>query len=324
MLRFFVLFLVLFPFTVLAQGVVKEIHSSNEVFIEIVLPTDFKKDQKVLITGQANKKLVALGTVRSEVDPYNPGIFKVRIEELFDNHLVLVGDVVEIVNYKTLRDMKVPGFNSLTLADGKSTPAEFQELAYFGVFTSEGHTLEKKEVLISPFQVQYGITNDFGVKVVNALWFDGYANLGLKYRALSNKYAKITLNTLGAYKVQQQDWIGQFGGVITVPSNSKFQNHFMFTATFDPQYNDSRATKDLGLFTYSDIRSITEYITDDWDRILYGPVYNVELQTFGGTVSYMWIWSTFHISLGIATKDFTNLTFGPEGYYYVFDAFWRF
>ena len=30
------------------------------------------------------------------------------------------------------------------------------------------------------------------------------------------------------------------------------------------------------------------------------------------------------MSLGIATRDFTNMTFSPEGYYYVYDLFWRF
>jgi len=98
----------------------------------------------------------------------------------------------------------------------------------------------------------------------------------------------------------------------------------MFTGTFDPQYDDAKATKDLHLYRDSDIRSITEYMTSRWNRVLYGPVYNVELQTFGGTISYMWIWSTLHASLGIATRDITNLTFGPEGYYYVYDLFWRF
>ncbi len=98
----------------------------------------------------------------------------------------------------------------------------------------------------------------------------------------------------------------------------------MANITFDPQYEKSKATQDLRLFSDSDVRSITEYITDRWNRILFGPVYNVELQTLGGTVSHMWIWQTFHMSLGVATRDFSNLTFGQKGYYYVYDLFWRF
>jgi hypothetical protein len=132
------------------------------------------------------------------------------------------------------------------------------------------------------------------------------------------------VNTFGAYKVQSNDYIWQTGGVITLPQNAKFQNHLMVNITLDPQFSEAHATKGLGLFQDSDIRSITEYITDDWNRILYGPTYNVELQTLGGTASYMWIWSTFHMSLGMATKDFSNLNFGKNGYYYVYDFFLRF
>ena len=239
--------------------------------------------------------------------------------------MILLGDRVSVFNKEFIKNHKIPGFNSLTLGGGNHVSAQYKELAYFGVFTADGHTLDKEEFLISPFQFQYGITDDFGLKVVNALWFDGYVNAGLKYRAVHNKHAKITINGLGAYKVQKQDWIAQAGGVITLPSNSKFQSHFMGNFIFDPQSTDARATENFKLFRTSDIRSITEYITDDWNRVLYGPVYNVELQTFGGTFSYMWIWSMFHMSLGVATRDFTNLSFGSDsGYYYVYDFFLRF
>ena len=92
----------------------------------------------------------------------------------------------------------------------------------------------------------------------------------------------------------------------------------------DKQSIDAKATENFGLYQDSDIRSITEYTTDSWNRILFGPTFNFELQAFGGTASYMLIWNTFHMSLGIATKDFTNLTFGKKGYYYIYDVFWRF
>ena len=248
----------------------------------------------------------------------------IEIEEVIDNSLMMPKDIIYPLDYKLIKDENIPGFTSLSMEGDHDMPAKFKELAYFGVFTNEGHTLDRHETMVSLFQLQYGFTNTFGVKVVNALWLDGYANLGAKYRVLKNKYAKITVNSLGAYKVQSNDYIWQAGGVITLPSNAKFQNHFMVNIIFDPQYTNAKVTKGLGLFKESDIRSITEYVTDDWNRILYGPTYNVELQTLGGTVSYMWIWNTFHTSLGIATRDFTNLSFGTDGYYYVYDLFWRF
>lgn len=284
----------------------------------------FYHGKRIVVFSNREDKIIAIGRIRDTEMEGMPDLVKVDIEEIVDNFMVVPGDKVEVLYSRLYDEKKIPGFFSLTLSGSQHTPARFKELAYFGVFTSEGHALDQKEVLISPFQLQYGITDEVGVRVVNSLWLDGYANIGAKYQVMKNKYAKITLNTFGAYKVQDQDWIHQAGAVISKPSNSKFQSHFMVNVTFDPQYAESKATKDLALFQDSDIRSITEYITDRWNRVLFGPVYNVELQTFGGTVSHMWIWDTFHMSLGIATRDFSNLTFGTEGYYYVYDLFWRF
>jgi hypothetical protein len=296
----------------------------REVIADIYDAAQIKKGSKVIILSRKADLAIAFGTVKNIDLNVSPHVALIQIEEIIDNHMIMPKDLVYPVDYKLMKEKNIPGFASLSLHGDDNIPAKFKELANFGVFTSEGHTLDSQELLISPFQVQYGVTNDFGVKVVNALWLDGYANLGLKYRAMRNKYGKITVNTLGAYKVQSNDYIWQMGGVITLPQNAKFQNHFMASITVDPQFSDAHATKGLGLFQDSDIRSITEYITDDWNRILYGPTYNVELQTLGGTASYMWIWTTFHMSLGLATKDFTNLTFSKNGYYYVYDFFWRF
>ena len=314
-----------FSFPVFSQGVITRINNTKQVLVEMKSLEGFLPDAKVIILSEENQTLLAFGKVHDIHLETTPALVKVDIIEIVDNSLVSVGDQVDLASIETFKDHDIPGFNSLTLSSSRKIPSRYKELVYLGVFTSEGHNLEKSETLISPFQIQYGITDKFGAKIVNALWLDGYLNGGLKYQVVHNKYAKLTLNSFGAYKVERQDWIGQFGGVLTLPQNAKFQNHFAATFTFDPQFKQANATSNLGLFQDSDIRNITEYILDNWNRVLYGPVYNVELQAFGGTVSYMWIWDHFHMSLGIATKDFTNLTIGgTEGYYYVYDFFWRF
>ncbi len=324
MKQLFVIILFIFSLNVWSNGQIIDIMDPREVIADIYDAAQIKKGSKVIILSRKADLAIAFGTVKNIDLNVSPHVALIVIEEIIDNHMIMPKDLVYPVDYKLMKEKNIPGFASLSLHGDDNIPAKFKELANFGVFTSEGHTLDSHELLLSPFQVQYGVTNDFGVKVVNALWLDGYANLGLKYRAMRNKYGKITVNTLGAYKIQSNDYIWQMGGVITLPQNAKFQNHFMANITFDPQFSDAHATKGLGLFQDSDIRSITEYITDDWNRILYGPTYNVELQTLGGTASYMWIWTTFHMSLGLATKDFTNLTFSKNGYYYVYDFFWRF
>lgn len=324
MKTFLLLCLFLFPALAWSNGQVMEITDPKEIIAEIYDARLFSAGDKVIIVSRRIKKAIAFGFVKKIDLTVTPFMAQIEIEEVIDNSLMMPKDIIYPVDHQLMKDKGIPGFTSLTLGGDHTIPAKFKELAYFGVFTNDGHTLDRHETLVSLFQLQYGLTNNFSAKVVNALWLDGYANIGAKYRVLKNKYAKITINTLGAYKLQSNDYIWQTGGVVTLPYNAKFQNHFMVNIILDPQYTDANATKGLGLFKESDIRSITEYVTDDWNRILYGPTYNVELQTLGGTVSYMWIWNTFHTSLGIATQDFSNLTFSQDGYYYVYDFFWRF
>jgi hypothetical protein len=324
-MKLIVFFLIIFlPLKVFSYGVVTEIHGPQEIIADIYDATQIQMNRRVFIFSRQLNRVVAFGIVKKIDLKVSPSIALIAIDEIIDNALVLNKDLIYPLDFNLMKEKNVPGFTSLTLSGDGTIPARFKELAYFGVFTAEGHPLDERELLISPFQLQYGIKNDFGIKMVNALWLDGYANLGLKYRLLRNKYARVTMNTLGAYKIQSRDYIWQVGGVVTLPANAKFQNHLMINITLDPQFAEAHATKGLRLFQDSDIRSITEYITNDWNRIIYGPTYNVELQTFGGTVSYMWIWDSFHTSLGFATRDFSNLEIGKKGYYYVYDLFWRF
>lgn len=321
---FQILLILLFPSVASANGLVTEIHDSEEVVADIYDASEIQLNRKVIFISRKSNKAIAFGVVKKIDLKVSPHPALIEIEEIIDHSLIMPKDLIYPLNYEMLKDKKVPGFTSLSLHGDNDIPSQFKELASFGVFTSDGHTLDAQEFLISPFQIQYGIINDFGVKMVNALWLDGYANAGIKYRAMRNKYARVTVNTFGAYKIQSQDYIWQAGGVVTLPSNAKFQSHLMMNITLDPQFSEAHATKGFALFQDSDIRSITEYITNDWNRVLYGFAYNVDLQAFGGTVSYMWIWDSFHTSLGIATRDFSNLTVGRDAYYYVYDIFWRF
>lgn len=321
---FFLLIFLISSSNVFANGQVISIEDSEELFVDLYDLDGFKEESIVIIVSRKTNKAIAYGKIERIDREAIPHPALVRIIEIIDNSLVIPKDFIYPLSYKILKEKKIPGFASLTATGQRNMPARFKELASFGVFTSEGHTLDKHETLLSLFKVQYGITNDVNLQVVNALWLDGYANAGVKVAALRNKYAKVTVHSLGAHSFKNNDNIWQAGGVVTLPQNAKFQNHFMVTMTFDEQSDSAKATKDFNLFKDSDIRNISEYITDDWNRLLWGPTYNVELQTFGGTISYMWIWDTFHMSLGMATRDFTELKVGRDGYYYVYDLFWRF
>ncbi len=325
MVKFFLLtFILLTSSLAWSQAKVSSFYTNRSVIVEVYENDLYPVEERVLIISQFEQKIVAFGTVLTKYVESVPVRALIEIDEVVDHQMVLTGDFVYPLEKESIEKYKVPGFLSLTLNGDRHLPAKYKELPYYGVFTSDGHALDKKEWLMGLVQFQYGITNNLTVKSSNALSIDGYINLGAKYQIIRNQHAKFSLNSLGAHNTEQKDWIFQAGGTLTLPTNSKYQTHFVFNLMFDKQEKKGSNTEDFNLFKDSEIRNIYEYITDSWNRILLGPTYNFTLQTVGGTLSYMWVWDSFHMSLGIGTRDFTELRFGTDGYYPQFDLFWRF
>lgn len=321
-MRFLFIFL-FFSTAAWSQAKVVGFHSNRSVLVEIYENEHYPVDERVLFISHYEQKIVGFGRIITKKVDMIPVTALVEIDELVDHQNILVDDHVYPLEKESIDKYKVPGFLSLTMNGDRHLPAKYKELPYYGVFTSDGHALDKHELLVGLVQVQYGLTNNLTVKTSNALTIDGYVNLGAKYQVLRNQHAKLSFNSLGALNTGQRDWIFQGGGTLTLPTNSKYQTHFVFNLMFDKQEKKGSNTEDFNLFKDSEIRNIYEYITDSWNRILLGPTYNFTLQTVGGTLSYMWVWDSFHMSLGIGTRNFTELRFGTEGYYPQFDLFWR-
>lgn len=285
---------------------------------------DFIKGDRVVVLTSSKQALSAIGIVKSVNKEEFPPTAKVEIKELIGRQLVLVGDPVERLTEEVLEQYHVSGHISLLLGKDDEISSRFKELPYLGVFNSDGHTLAKNEWLVSIPQVQYGIGENFTVKVLTGLYLDGFANIGGKYKLMETQWGHLTFNGLVSRQVDLSDWAVLSGLVLTLPSNEKFQSHLVINVRVEGIEEDNPEVDKLNLFPASDIRTIYEYVTDDWDRWLFGPLFNFETQTVGGTLSHMWIWDTFHLNLGFATSDVSEVEFREDGYYLVFDFFWRF
>ena len=155
----FILFLTLFSFQVFSQAIVYSLHSPTEVLVETFEAEGFAKGKKVVVLSAKEDQIIAIGIISDTDLSEFPGKVKVKIEEVVDNILILEGDGVELLDYKLFKEKKIPGFTSLTIAGDKKIPSEYKDLAYFGVFTSDGHNLDSQEFLISLFQMQYGLND---------------------------------------------------------------------------------------------------------------------------------------------------------------------
>ncbi len=318
------LLLSLFCTQALAFNQVDSALDENSVLVKLDPEHGFKKDERVVILSRTQGSLIAIGKVKKlQLEQY-PEMAVVEIEEIIGNKLVLPSDAVERLTVEVLEKHHIMGHISLMLGQERTIPARYKDLAYMGVFNSDGHTLADKEWLVSIPQVQYGLTDSFTVKVLTGLYLDGFANIGAKARVMRNHWGQLTLNALTSRQVNRDDWVFQTGLVLTLPSNGRFQSHLVINARIEGIEEDNPEVDKLNLFPESDIRTIYEYVTDDWDRLLFGPSFNFQNQSVGGTISHMWIWDTFHLNLGIATKDVSELKFDKDGYYILLDFFWRF
>ncbi len=284
----------------------------------------FITGDRVVVLSKEDGRLSAIGRVRNLSQNEFPETAVIEILEVIGDRLVLPGDPVERLSVDALEKYHIDGQISLLLSQDGEVPAKYKDLAYLGVFNSDGHTLGKGEWLVSIPQAQYGVSESFTLKVNNGLYLDGFANLGAKARLMRNHWGHLTLNSTVSRQINRNDWVVLAGLVLTLPSNEKFQTHLVINALVDGIEEENPEVKKLNLFPASDVRTIYEFVTEDWNRVLFGPLFNFETQTVGGTISYMWIWDSFHLNLGMGSKDVSQLRFGKDGYYGLFDFFWRF
>lgn len=323
-MKLLILFTLLFSSELWAFNKVERFVERRRLLVSLDADHQLKPHQQVMMLTQEKQELVAVGTVRDILVSDEPHMAVVDVDELFGSHQVMVGDPVEMLTAENVKKYHVPGYLSLVLGASDDIPAQYKDLAYLGVFNSDGHTLAKDEWLIALAAVQYGFTEKTTIKANQSLYLDGFANIGFKQRLWRSNYTHITLSGLVSKQINRSDWVANSGLVMTFPSNSKFQSHVIINANLEGIDEDNPEVKKLNLFPDSDVRTIYEYITDDWDRVLFGPSFNLETRTVGGTVSYMWIWDTFHLNIGLGTKDVSELEFKSNGYYALFDFFWRF
>ncbi len=294
------------------------------ILVRLEFDHSFQESDRIVIISLPLKKLSALGRVIKITDKESETVAIVSVEELFAEELIIPGDAMEKLTKETLQEYDLTAHISLFLDKEEDVPARYKDLPYLGLFNSDGHTLSRQEWLVSIPQVQYGMSDRWTVKFLNSLLLDGFINAGVKTQLMRNQWGHLSMNALFARQVNRDDWVTVAGLVLTLPSNQKYQSHLIINARIEGINEDNPEVEKLNLFPASDIRTIYEYIRDDWNRLLFGPLFNFQSQTVGGTISHMWIWNSFHLNMGIATQDVTELKFGTEGFYPVFDFFWRF
>lgn len=222
---------------------------------------------------------------------------------------------------------KYRGTTDLIIKKGtKETSSKYKPLFTQGIAVGEtAETLWEGEYLITWYgQVNYGWKEWLTVSSIIPADIVGAYNATIKsrvFQSASNNFAA----GLNAARIPSENRTTLNLNIYwdSISSESVISHTLLSVALFSfEDAADTTAIKSLGT---SSFQTGYEFILDDWDRVLLGPSYNFDSKAVGGYLSYIKIWDQFHLSLSLNSTDITSMQYSTEdGYYLLFDAYWRF
>ena len=261
----------------------------------------------------------------------NRALVKVSVHA--QNKLIIIGNRAIKID-PTRRDHNYKGRVDLLLKKRPGLSSRYKMLASPGLLVGDGQALERGEMLFEPFgNVQVGITDRLTVFATPFVILNNHYRAGVKMSLLDNPIFNLTGELLGGFVKENKVFYATVGAVLTIYSNGKFISYLEGAATvanaeFSIQNDDEDKSfaekyRTHGFDTY--IRGRTEYIFDNWNRLLFGPTYDFTHSSVGGFLGYMFIGEEFHLGVGVQTTDFLNMKIDIEdGYFPWVTAMWRF
>lgn len=325
---------------VTSHGAVVRIHSPGEVIVQ--MPRGSRPtvgDLVIFADGQSGEDVHGYGVIEKvERAGEDATLAVVAIRLHAQNRLIVVGDRARRLN-PTAKEKQWEGRTDLILTGDRRYSSRYKRPAYAGLVIGDGHSLERGEFLVDPlFSLQYGVTDRLTVQTVPLGHAIEYYNLGVKVLLFDNDFFVLTARAMAVHLPPESGSYGgaRVGGLISLPSNTKFTSHLEGQVTLyaerpDDGSDGGMATAD-GAETRSDARAVlgttissrSEYIFDSWDRLFFGPAYDFDLAAVGGFVGYLMVFDHLHLGLSIHAADFTRFELDVgEGYYPWLTLFWR-
>ncbi|WP_413293486.1 hypothetical protein ACLSU7_00095 [Bdellovibrio sp. HCB185ZH] len=256
------------------------------------------------------------------------GTYQVTAELLRQSrlHFIQLGDQIYHINLSSENNRYKGTTDLIVKRRGKNISAKYKPLFTQGVSVGEtAETLWENEYVISWYgQINYGITDKLSVGTIIPGDIAGAYNGSGKYRVFSSDSNTFSVGANTAHVPKDGSNTLNFTVYWDSISSESVISHTMFTvaAMSFADAADVTAVKTLGTTSF---QTGYEFIGDNWDRVLLGPSYNFETKALGGYLTYVKIWDRFHFSLSLNSTDVSSFKLSAtDGYYVLFDAYWRF
>ena len=317
------LFLLLFTHTAKGgtqdHGRILSIPSSNEISVQLDSNDPTQPGELLLIRSQDRKEILGYAEVIS-VDSSKSSILA-RVRSHASNALIRINDEVEridLTDSDRSKDQMKQGRHDLVVRGNKRISAKYKPQVYLGALAGQtAATLEETEVFLGPGLIAYGINETLQVSTQPFLNALGEANFHVKWQFFQNEDYRISLGAESRFNLDHKRSIGSASLYWDTFSNSKFLTYNQLRITTGESELHERRTSAEFSVNYG-------YITNRWNRILFGPSIDFREETLGGLLSFQWVWDRFTSAFTIQARDFTKMEFGSEGYLLYLDFWWRF
>jgi len=318
LLSFFIGFIPQPAFAQSYPGRIQAIASPNEIRISEAVKGTFQKGDLLLIRSQEGNDILGYAevTVREE----NSNWVLARIRSHANNKLIRIQDSVESIDlydFENSKEQMSQGRHDLVIRGKRQISSKYKPQVYLGALTGQtAATIEQNEYFLGLGLIGYGINESLQLSTQPILNLFGEMNLQLKWQFIQNEDFRISLGLEPRYNLDYRRASSSFSVYWDTFSNSKFLTYNQLRITTgESEIYDRRTSAEFSV-NYG-------YITNRWNRIIFGPNIDIQKETLGGLLSYQWIWDHFHSAITLQARDFTDLKFGKDGYLVYLDFWWR-
>ena len=285
--------------------------------------TDIVSDQTIQIQRLDVQIPLAPGDILAIIShETNEVLGYARVSSIIDNSDLFIATIqthnksglIRVENYLrkldlTKTDNDVPARYDLLYKEDKKAAARYKPLVYAGLV--QGMTaanLNKKEFLLGPSIVAYGLTShtQFDVGLASAIF--GVPNLSVKNKLADTDDFEISIENGFNFYPDTKKASYQFTGYLDMASNSNFKSFAKFKIfTSKPEDQSLNNNEEYRPDVNFELQLAYGYILSNWNQIIFGPKVDVNKKRVGGNVGYYMIEKNFNTMFGVSSNDFSDL-----------------
>lgn len=277
----------------------------------------------LVVYSHQSKEVLGFARIISITD--NPDLFIAMIETHNKNGMIRPENYLKKVDL-TKSNNDIPARYDLTYREESHAAAKYRPLVYAGLVQGmTASNLTKKEIIVGPSILAYGVTSGTQININLASTLFGVANLGIKNKIVDNQDFEFSIENGFQYYPSTKKGSYQFTGYLDMSSNSRVKSFAKFKVfTQKPEDQSLNNSEEYQRQLNLELQFAYGYIFSNWNQLIFGPKVDVNKKNVGGVIGYYMIEKNFNTMFGVSSADFSEFRLGKQAYLINLDFWWRF